>query len=400
MAHQPGGLTELDKAAATAWDQALAKTVAAIKLPRQVQAVADARTPEVTGPDWPAYPVRVDACLGRDETHQLLDWRTDDGDEGRLRHQEEYLEWRVVRDGNGRPRRVEMTTEFAAYWKVLAANQPADAIALVGDFAGEPVPATGLYGDLDPFAAGVTSQQRGEAFSAIMLREGVSDLAGLSPYNSGTKAICCMIQSTNTLSALINLVGAASEPHVVIDSVSRETRLMSGSEAIHVIPAKAAQDCRNSDPVVVERVARLASEGRVIAFDDPIGVYIQGVEHRQLVLPDGAEVPREWFELSRGLGSDEAPDGRPRYQRLTLEVPPDQGFGLAELLHRTTGKPITHGAQIAELVKLGVYVCTSPQGALDVELKPEPLPTVTPCSDQPCPEIQKSWQEFQAAQEL
>src|SRR5206468_1779231 len=154
---------------------------------------------------------------------------------------------------------------------------------------------------------------------------------GLSPYNSGAKAICCMIQSTNTLGALINLVAAAAEPHAVIDPVSRETRFMSGSEAIHIIRAHSAQDCRNSDPVVVERVVRLASEGRVIAFDDPIGVYIQGVEHRQLVQPDGAEVPLKWFEFSRGLGSDKAPDGRPRHQRLILEVPPDQGFGLAEL---------------------------------------------------------------------
>jgi hypothetical protein len=399
VAQQPGGLTELDEAAAKAWDQALARTVADIKMPRQVEAVADARTPEVTGPDWPAYPARVEACLGREETHQLLDWRTADGDEGRRRHQEEYLEWRVVRGENGRPRRIEMTTEFAAYWKVLAATEPAKAIALVRDFAGEPVPAIGLYGDLDPFAAGVTVEQREEAFSATMLCEDAPDLAGLSPYNSGNKAICCMIQSTNTLDALINLVAAAAEPHVVTDSVSGETRFMSGSEAIQVIRANAAQDCRNSDPVVVERVVRLASEGRVIAFDDPIGVYIQGVEHRQLVQPDGAEVPLEWFHFSRGLGSDQAPDGRPRHQRLTLEVPPGQGFGLAELRQRATGDLIAHGAQIAELVKLGVYIRTSPGGAVDVELKPEPTPSVTPCADQQCADIQSSWHEFQAAEQ-
>jgi hypothetical protein len=72
---------------------------------------------------------------------------------------------------------------------------------------------------------------------------------------------------------------------------------------------------------------------------------------------------------------------------------------LAELRQRTTGEPIAHGGQIAELVKLGVYVRTTPQGTVDVELKPEPLPSVTPCSDQPCADIQNSWHEFQAAQQ-
>jgi len=309
--------------------------------------------------------------LGRERAHQLLDWRTSDGDEGRFRHQEEYLEWRVDRDERGRPRRIEMTTEFAAYWQVLASHQPAEAIARVSEFAQETVQPKAIYSDLDPFGKDATPERRAQAFSQTMLREDTSDLAGLSPYNSGLKAICCMIQPTNTLGALINLVAAAAEPHVVTDAVSHEARFMSGSEAIEVIRRGAAQDCRNSDPVVVERVVRLASEGRLIALDDPIGVYIQGVEHGQLLQPDGSPVPIDWFTFGRGLAADRAPDGRPRHQRLTLAVPPDEGFGLSDLTQSFTGKPITGGAQVAELVKLGVHIRTSAQDVVDVELKPE-----------------------------
>jgi hypothetical protein len=207
-----------------------------------------------------------------------------------------------------------------------------------------------------------------------------------------------MIEGSNTLSALINLVAAAGEPHLVTDPLSGETRFVSGSEAIQVIRDGAAQDCRNSDPVVVERVVRLASEGRLIAFDDPIGVYIQGVQNQQLLQPDGSEVPSEWFDLGRGLGSDEASDQRPRHQRLVFQVPDDLDFSLADLTQRTTNEPIRHGAQVAELVQLGVYVRTSAAEAVEVELKPEPLPRVTPCVERAdCEDVAASWKEFSEA---
>ena len=60
MARQPGGLSELDEAGVKAWDQTLSTVVDNTTIPKQVQAVADAKTPEVTGPDWPAYPARVE----------------------------------------------------------------------------------------------------------------------------------------------------------------------------------------------------------------------------------------------------------------------------------------------------------------------------------------------------
>jgi hypothetical protein len=231
-----------------------------------------------------------------------------------------------------------------------------------------------------------------------MLAEGHQPV--VSPYNNGQRAICCMVQSSNTLEALINLVAASAEPHVVVDSVTKELRPMSGSEAIQVIREGAAQDCRNSDPVVAERVVRLATEGRLVAFDDPIGVYILAVEHRQLIGPDGSDVPAEWFELSRGVGPDEATDRRPRYQRLRFEVPEGAGYALADLRQRTTGDPITHGAQLAELVTLGVYVRASAAGVVAVAPQPEALRAIAPCPEQPgCREVRANWDEFERTED-
>jgi hypothetical protein len=398
MTQAPGGLRELGADAAAAWDRVLAGAVAEAKPPPQTLPAADERTREPTGADWLAMPARIQSCLGRRQAHALLDWRTDDGDEGRRLHQEEYLEWRVVRTDDGKPRRIEMTTEFGDYWKVLAGHQPHETLKLVASFAGEEMIAPrAVYGDFDPFGAAVDPSQRSAAFAATMLAEGGEPV--VSPYNNGQRAICCMVEGSNTLGALINLVAASAEPHVVVDSVTKERRPMSGSEAIEVIREAAAQDCRSSDPAVVERVVRLATEGRLVAFDDPIGVYIRGVEHGQLVDPDGSDVPAEWFELCRGIGPDEAADGRPRYQRLAFEVPKGAGFTLGDLKQRGTGDLVAHGAQLAELVTLGVYVRTSAAGVIAVAPEPEALRAVTPCPEQPgCHEVRANWEAFERAE--
>lgn len=398
MTQAPGGLRELGADAAAAWDRRFAEVVAGVKPPPQMLARVDERTRELADPDWPAMPARIQSCLGRRQAHALLDWRTDAGDEGRRLHQEEYLEWRVVRTDDGNPRRIEMTTELGDYWKVLAGHQPEEMLNLVAKFASEEtIDPQAVYGGLDPFGPGVDPTQRSLAFAATMLAEGGQPVA--SPYNNGQRAICCVVERSNTLEALINLAAASAGPHVVVDSVTKDLRPMSGSEAIQVIREGAAQDCRDSDPVVVERVVRLATEGRLIAFDDPIGVYIRGVEHRQLIAPDGSDVPAEWFELSRGIGPDKAADGRSRYQRLAFEVPEGTGFALADLRQRGTGDRITHGAQFAELVTLGVYLRTSAAGAVAVAPEPEALQAVTPCPEHPgCHEVRANWEAFERAE--
>jgi hypothetical protein len=288
-----------------------------------------------------------------------------------------------------------MTTEFGDYWKILAGHQPEETLKLIGSFAQEEsVGPQDVYGDLDPFDDSVGPDQRSLAFAATMLAE--SGRSVISPYNNGKRAICCMVEASNTVTALINLISASAEPHLITDSMTGEVRPMSGSEAIQVIRAGAAQDCRNSDPMVVERVVRLATEGRLIAFDDPIGVYVRGIEHTQLIGPDGSDVPADWFEFSRGMRSAESTDARPRYQRLTFEVPAGTGFSLADLRQRDTDEPITHGGQFAELVTLGVYVRTSAAEAVAVPAKPEAAPALTPCPQQAsCDEVRASWQTFE-----
>ncbi|MDQ3982990.1 MAG: hypothetical protein M3271_09970 [Actinomycetota bacterium] len=395
MGGQPGGLNELGAAGTRAWDRLVSAELKAARVPPQLLPAPDRRTSETASADWVGHPERVEACLTRAKAHRLLDWRRSGVDAGRMLYQEEYVEWRVVRGPDRRARRIEMTTELAAYWEILAGYEPQKAVEIVSGFAGHAVDPRELYGCSDPDT--LDDEQRRAAFRKAMVgnRGGLRPIA---PYNGGEKAICCMVQETNTLRGIVRLAAGSARPRAVVDAHSGEERVMSGSEVIAAPDTDFAEDCRNSDPVIVERLVRFASEGRLIALDDPVGVYIVDVAYRQLLQPDGSEVPREWFTFGRGIGPDEAPDKRPRYQRLTFEVPEGAGFTVADVTQRTTGQPIGYGAQIAELVQVAIYFRTSPAAARPPRVELERLPDVKPCRDHPgCKEMRARWKELEGS---
>lgn len=310
--------------------------------------------------DWVAFPTRIESCLSRADALRLLDSRA--AGAGRAL-QEEYLEWRVVRD-RGRIRRVEMTTELAEYWRLLAAFQPARTLALVAAFAGEDaVSPEAVYGPLDPFAEGVSAAKRERAFRRRMLG------SAPGPYNDGSRAICCMVQDSNSIAALIRLAAVATTPRVVRDLAGGHIRCLTCTEAFPFL-GEAAMPARASDPLLVERLARLAFEGRRVAFDDAPGVYIHDVEHTRLVTPGGKAVPREWFTFSRAATPA---DGRPRYQRLVFEVPASERCELDDLVDLATEEPLRYGGQIADLVQLALVVRVSEPGALPAPREPVEL---------------------------
>jgi hypothetical protein len=363
---EPGGLTDFGAEARREWNRLLAGCFRRVDERFGLGSlVADDRGHELaesTRPDWSAYPARVGVCLGNARAGELLDRPI----VGR-NYQEEYCEWRAVRNDAGLITRVELTTELAAYWRVLAIHEPRRTLDLVAEFAGKrPVAPADVYGLADPIAA--TLKQRDAGFVQTMLS---GPAAG--PYNWGQRAICCLVQETNTLEALLRLAGTAARPRLIKSSSDQE-RLPTAAE---VIPPVLAQQGRSSDPVLTERLGRLAYEGRSIGFSDPLGIYIAGVQHTRLRGPDGSAVGPDWFRLERGLGAQAAEDGQPRYQRLVFEVPAEAGFAVGELVDVATEQPIRFGAQIAELVQLAIYLRVSVPGD---EVEPE-LMTAKPAQD-------------------
>lgn len=397
----PGLLEELGQPGVEAWEALVAETLervlselaAAGRSPQRFERDL-ARVPEVRAPDWPGFPARIASCLGREQALHLLDWRTTrDGDVGRLRHQEEYLEWRVVRaaDDPARIRRIEMTTELREYWEVLAAHEPQRLLDLVAELAdGDQIDYSLVYGPVDPHQA--DARTRREAFRRTMLPPaGARSLAGVSPLNDGRDAICCMVQPTNSLSALLALAASAACSLVVRDPLTARARLASGAEAIEALSA-AAQDGRHSDPLLVERIAGLATEGRSVGLDDPVGIYIASVQRHELAQPDGEDVPEEWFTFERGVSARQPPDGRPRAQRLALEVPGDADFALSDLVVRRTGERLAFGGQLAALVQLTVYLRSGePHGGSGDPVESIRVPAIA------CRDAQESLAEMSAA---
>lgn len=376
----PGGLIELGEELGR-WDAHVAKLTASLEPPPNLTRADLTNATELRVPDWPAVPIRARACLGEARADRLCDARAHSGETGRRLFQEEYAEWRVLSDEDG-PTRFELTTELGDYWTLLARHQPDRLLELVAEFARAPsLEAIEVFGEPDPRLGDSAEDIRAEAFSRRFLGRSLSDekWRGLpAAFNNGERAITCLSRRDNSLFALVNLVVASTVPLRVRDRQDGELRFPSGSEAIPELAEGAAQDCRASDPLVVERIVRLATEGRLIRFDDPIGIYIAAVQSQDLLDPDGQPIPDEWVELTRqGPPLD---DGLARHQRLTLEVPRGVGFKLSDVVSRRSGEKIRWGAQVAELIELAVYLRVGEAGSV-----PAQTSLLPPSDPEPCP---------------
>lgn len=376
---EPGGLTALGASGASEWSRRIKECLEGA-LARAANSRLNSRDAAMTHRamcDWAGLPARVTSCLGRANALDLLDWEGDDLAYTGRALQDEYFEWRVVRSPAGLVQRVEFTTELPDYWRVLAAYEPNRLLDLVAEFAGEAsVSPSAAYGSFDPFASDVTPDEREWAFALTMLPP-----AGRSPYNSGSKALCCMAQRTNSLEAIIRLAVEGACRRVLRDSSDGRLRCPTSSEVIPLLE-EAAVLGRGSDPIIVERLTRLAFEERLVALDDPLGIYIQSIQHTRLRTPDGEIVPPEWFSFSRGLSPEESDDGRPRFQRLSVEVPQREGYSLGDVIDVATEQPIRYGGQVADLVQLAVFFRTSdPTVSVDDQVSISPVGGVVPCEE-------------------
>lgn len=318
--------------------------------------------------DWIAFPERVATCLGRSASLALLDIEDVAVGDGGRRLQEEYAEWRVVSSDRG-IERIDVTTETSHYWCVLATHAPQTVLDLIAEFAGESrADASLVYGVLDPFAAETSPQMRAEAFAQTMLA------SGTSPYNNGARAITCMVHVSNSITALLELAVAATNA-LAVTSDSGVTRCPTCIELTSLL-GNAAQMGRASDPLIIERLARLAFEGRGVGLDTPGPLAISGIESGRLRTPLGEPVPTEWFSLSRPMRSGD------RYQRVAFAVPDDEGYCISDLIDVATEERLTDGGQIADLIQVSLYLrTTAPTAHTRADLEVVSAPDIERCGD-------------------
>jgi len=384
----PGFVDDLDSAGQAEWQALVAayvdEAIAEFGSPAASLRVGLGAESALVSVEWTGFPERVASCLGRREALELVDAAP--GVPGGRVVQEEYLEWRVVRRGP-QIQLVELTTELPDYWAVLAAHNPERLLALVAEFAGETRVAAGdVFGRADALDPRLSPEERESGFRGQMLA------LGRSPYNDGRRAICCMRQQSNTLFGVAALAAAASTPQMIVDRLDGRIRALRCSESVPTFRLGAARLGRASDPLLVEQLAQIAFDGRELALDLPVGLYIQDVERGRLLAPDGSDVPEAWFRFSRG---EVGADGRRRFQRLTFEVPAEEHFCISDLVDAATERPIEFGGEIADLVSVALYLRVSEKGRLTVKTEPVAIPKSG--ADEGCSELHNMHSLFREA---
>jgi len=174
-------------------------------------------------------------------------------DSDRFRRQEEYVEWRSERDGQGNLLNVTFTTEFSEYYEALAATSGAAVTSEFSRLAGSPVSARDIFGaGFDPDRA--TPSGRSVQLLAMARR---------NPWANGDKGIAFLMHPSNTLDALFGLLAECAVPNTSIDSSD-----VCGAVSGACVPG------RSSDPAVCQAAQELARQKMGLTLADPAGIQI------------------------------------------------------------------------------------------------------------------------------
>lgn len=245
---------------------------------------------------WMAFPRQV-LVDRRDDRQAAFSFA--DGDPATRDPQNEYCEWRVVRNAAGKITKVVFVTESPEYWEKLWADEPAAVVRLYQRLVSPAVV------EADLRVAGP-----GSAYNKF------------NRWNT-TDGIVHLIQRINNLSAAMSLAqgsiatGAARDNYETVPPPLRTS----------------------VDPRVQFDIGALARKPLAITLREPIGLYMTGFDDTGWTKPDDSPVDNYW-RLVRG------PPGQ--ILRLEYRVPPGAGFVVGDI--RIGGRPIEWGGQIAEHV--------------------------------------------------
>lgn len=327
--------------------------------------------------DWTAFPKRLNDFysnqvppLSRDDILAIADNGPPAADNwspgGPRGWQDEYCEWAVERDGNGKIIKVTFTSENPEYWDALWSISPGKVVELyrelLGDNSVTQDDLTALDQNSQPIIdpeTGRPTYLRANKFNRNMEQAGDAN------------GVIHLISPPNNLFAEIYLAGSAT--------------ILRGNQAGPITDRDVLIDCsqfgapgRNSDPnigfYVNEKIRSLNIEA---ALANPVGLYIAGINLQGFTLPDnvpaGAAVDEFWT-IVRG-----DPTG---ILRAEFKAPPalaQMGITVSDL--KIEGESVKFGSQLVERIqiKLSAYGRTTM----------DPLPPDLPCrTETPSPSPQ------------
>ncbi len=299
---------------------------------------------------WFADPAVSVRCVGRSVARRLADYPV----LGRQKVQDEYAEYAVdYRSddrGRARPKRVQITTELREYWVTVAGADPEALARMAEDVLGYTPDWEELYGVADPHS--LSAEERESAFIRL-----VAGADGQPPAGQlNRKNALFMTHPINGLDDLVYIVVFGARPHGVRQSDGAR-RPATRDELFSRAPDTRILACRHADPVAALSAHAAAWQGRTVAFADPLGVYIKGLDDAALSL-DGAPVPEDWFRWSRG-----APGLR---QHLVIGPPDDDPRFLDDITVSVgaANEPLVGGFQVLALMEVGPLIAVGAPSTL------------------------------------
>jgi len=238
------------------------------------------------------------------------------------RPQDEYLEWFVERTGN-KVTRVMFTCEGPEYWEALAHGYPIE-------YDGPRDPA--VKGDIDTLLALYRQHINQSVQLNDLFRSGAYNR--LNKWNTSHGAMH-LNQRNNTLGAEINIAAQAT-----ILRKNKDGQLITDADAL-IQCARFGQAGRASDPTIGDQVNSLARSGYRITLQNPVGLYMAGINTAGFVTPNGSDA-QQYFRVVRN------PAGMT--VRAVFEVPASANFTVGDI--KIGGQPIEFGGQIAEHVTM------------------------------------------------
>jgi hypothetical protein len=319
---------------------------------------------------WNAFPKEMVRRYGRDVALQLADalWPIERyripspdptnpaGMSGVLyRPQEEYCEWRVLRDlETNKIRQISFTSEPPEYWQALYGFVPGGGSIPDASFPGSKEVLLRLYRDL------VSPEVQLEDLLAPV---DIKDATGFQwtakgQYNiynkwNTTHGIAHLNSPPNSLVAEIQLGGDATVLHN-----DPQGRLLVEPEAL-ICYAGYGGPNRNSDPSIGAAVNALARLGAYVTLRNPVGLYMDHIDLSGWQAPDGGNVS-DFVRIARGSPG--------MIERLVIEAPMGRKLSVGDLT--IAGTPIRFGGQVAECITVKLI------GVANIVPKPLKTPPV------------------------
>ncbi|NMG07909.1 hypothetical protein [Brasilonema sp. UFV-L1] len=308
--------------------------------PRTTEVPKEAATVPIT---WTAYPNRIK--FEKPEAGRRKHWEYADNGvpdpnyypPGPRGWQDEYAEWSVTRNAEGKITKVSLTSETREYWYALWDVAPHIVLRLYKQLVSEQVKLEDLY-------------LRDSSRNPI-----IDPQTGRPAYNELNK---WNDKSTN---GLAHLIGNFNYQYGAMFLGAQSTILRQDEQGHPITDASQlvnwglhATGNRNSDPFISARVNDLVRSGVRVTLKNPIGLYIQepnfGTYELPFDAPDDAK-PSDYWKVIRGR-KRQAGEAYDLILHAVYEVPPELGFTVSDI--SIGGFPIEYGAQIAETLQIAV----------------------------------------------